>query len=65
MGKSRGSGGRGGIGRGPLDGPRVRPGLRLVIACGLLGLLSLPIALPPWRLDGTPQPSPSPPRTAR
>jgi cell wall-associated NlpC family hydrolase len=36
-----------------------------VLACGLLGLLSLPIALPPWRLDGNPSSSPSPPSAAQ
>jgi cell wall-associated NlpC family hydrolase len=30
--------------------------LRLVIACGLLAALSLPAALPRWRLDGNPAP---------
>jgi len=43
----------------------MRPGLRLVIALGLLGLLSVSIALPPWRLDGNPTHSPSPPSTAQ
>ncbi len=65
MGKSRGSDGRSGTVRGFPDAPRVRPGLRLVLACGLLGLLSLPIALPSWRLDSNPSPSPSPPSAAQ
>jgi len=56
--KSRGPAGRSGTVVGALRGPRVRPGLRLVIACGLLGVLSLPIAWPPWRLDGNPRPNP-------
>jgi cell wall-associated NlpC family hydrolase len=30
--------------------------LRLVLACGLLAALSLPAALPRWRLDGNPAP---------
>ena len=58
MGKSRGSDGRSGTDRGFPGAPRVRPGLRLVLACGLLGLLSVPIALPSWRLDSNPSPSP-------
>jgi len=37
--------------------------VRLVIACGLLGVLSLPVALPAWRLDGNP--GPKPPSTAQ
>ena len=37
--------------------------MRLVIACGLLGVLSLPVALPAWRLDGNP--GPKPPSTAQ
>ena len=56
--KSRGPAGRSGTVVGALRGPRVRPGLRLVIVCGLLGVLSLPIAWPPWRLDGNPRPNP-------
>jgi cell wall-associated NlpC family hydrolase len=63
VGVSRGPGGLRGIIRGPLRGLGIRPGLRLVIACGLLGVLSLPIALPPWRLDGNPHRSP--PSTAQ
>jgi cell wall-associated NlpC family hydrolase len=65
VGKSRGSDGRRGTVRGFPDAPRVRPGLRLVLACGLLGLISLPIAWPPWRLDSNPSPSPSPPSAAQ
>jgi cell wall-associated NlpC family hydrolase len=42
---------------------RARSGLRLAIACGLLGVLSLPVALPGWRLDGNP--GPNPPSTAQ
>jgi cell wall-associated NlpC family hydrolase len=61
VGKSRGPDGRSGTVRGFPDAATVRPGLRLVLACGLLGLLSLPIALPSWRLDSNPSPSPSPP----
>ena len=37
--------------------------MRLAIACGLLGVLSLPVALPAWRLDGNP--GPNPPSTAQ
>jgi cell wall-associated NlpC family hydrolase len=37
--------------------------VRLVIACGLLGVFSLPVALPAWRLDGNP--GPKPPSTAQ
>ena len=58
VGKSRGSGARSGVVRGRPGGPGARSGLRLVIACGLLGLLSLPIAWPPWRLDSNPGPGP-------
>jgi cell wall-associated NlpC family hydrolase len=65
VGKSRGSGGRSGTVRGSPNAPRVRPGLRLVLACGLLGLVSLPSALPSWRLDSNPSPSPSPPSAAQ
>jgi cell wall-associated NlpC family hydrolase len=39
-----------------LRGLRVRPHLRIIIACGLLAVLSLPGALPRWRLDGNPVP---------
>jgi cell wall-associated NlpC family hydrolase len=35
---------------------RGRPRLRIVLACGLLAVLSLPAALPRWRLDGNPTP---------
>jgi cell wall-associated NlpC family hydrolase len=35
---------------------RGRPHLRIIIACGLLAVLSLPAALPRWRLDGNPVP---------
>jgi cell wall-associated NlpC family hydrolase len=35
---------------------RGRPRLRIVLACGLLAVLSLPAALPRWRLDGNPIP---------
>ena len=55
MAKSRGPVRLKGAGRGA---PRARPGSRLVIACGLLGVLSLPVALPAWRLDGNPHPNP-------
>ena len=65
MGKSRGSDGRSGTDRGFPGAPRVRPGLRLVLACGLLGLLSLPFAVPSWRLDSNPSSSPSPPSAAQ
>ncbi|HYB15083.1 MAG TPA: C40 family peptidase [Streptosporangiaceae bacterium] len=65
MGKSRDPGGRSGTVRGALGGPRARPGLRLVVACALLGLLSLPVAVPAWRLDSNPKPSPRPPSTAQ
>jgi cell wall-associated NlpC family hydrolase len=37
---------------------RARPRLRLVVACGVLAVLSLPAALPRWRLDGNPNPNP-------
>jgi cell wall-associated NlpC family hydrolase len=33
-----------------------RPRLRMVIACGLLVMLSLPVALPRFRLEGNPRP---------
>jgi cell wall-associated NlpC family hydrolase len=36
--------------------PRPRPRLRIIMACGLLVVLSLPAALPRWRLDGNPNP---------
>jgi cell wall-associated NlpC family hydrolase len=65
VGKSRGSAGRSGTARGFPDAPRVRPGLRLVLACGLLVLVSLPFALPSWRLDSNPTSSPSPPSAAQ
>jgi cell wall-associated NlpC family hydrolase len=39
-----------------------RPRLRMVIACGLLVMLSIPVALPRFRLDGNPGTSP---RTSR
>jgi peptidoglycan DL-endopeptidase CwlO len=39
-----------------LRGLPTRPALRLVAACGLLALLSLPAILPRWRLDGNPTP---------
>jgi cell wall-associated NlpC family hydrolase len=58
--KSRGPARRGGAVGGAL---RARPGLRLAIACGLLGVLSLPVARPAWRLDGNP--GPNPPSTAQ
>jgi cell wall-associated NlpC family hydrolase len=39
-----------------LRGLRVRPHLRIIVACGLLAVLSVPGALPRWRLDGNPVP---------
>jgi cell wall-associated NlpC family hydrolase len=42
--------------RGPEDEVRGRPRLRIIVACGLLAMLSLPVALPRFRLDGNPTP---------
>jgi peptidoglycan DL-endopeptidase RipA len=42
--------------RGLKDKVPGRPRLRMVIACGLLVMLSVPVALPRFRLDGNPKP---------
>jgi peptidoglycan DL-endopeptidase RipA len=42
--------------RGLTDKVPGRPRLRMVIACGLLVMLSVPVAVPRFRLDGNPKP---------
>jgi cell wall-associated NlpC family hydrolase len=42
--------------RGLRDKLSGRPGLRIAIACGVLAVLSIPVTLPHWQLDGNPKP---------
>src|SRR5579859_2249124 len=42
--------------RGLRDKLSRRSRLRMVIACGVLAVLSIPVALPRWQLDGNPKP---------
>jgi cell wall-associated NlpC family hydrolase len=44
--------------RGLRDKLAGRPGLRIVIACAVLAVLSIPVALPHWQLDGNRNPKP-------